>query len=206
MKRAPWLVILLTACATTHPENPALDTWPAGIAGQTEVAYYVIHGRTAAELVTEMRRFGPKSASGTMYFGETRTPLSWDYRTRNDGYMCTLRDIRMHASAKITLPQWRPPVDTNPRLWAEWQQAMAGLERHEIGHKDISGRYAVMIMRKLTEVNTFCSSVNDEVRRVTDALLVQLRDEHARYDRDTRHGLTQGAAFPPRRTVPVPPE
>jgi predicted secreted Zn-dependent protease len=81
---------------------------------------------------------------------------------------------------------------------------MAGLELHEIDHKDISARYAVLIMRKLKEVNTFCSAVNNEARRVTDTLLVQLREEQERYDRDTRHGLTQGAGFPPRRAAPVP--
>ena len=110
----------------------------------------------------------------------------------------------MHASAKITLPRWTPPVDTVTGLLAEWKQSMAGLELHEIGHKDISARYAVLIMRKVREVNAFCSSVNDEARRVTVALLVQLRDAHERYDRDTRHGLTQGSAFPPRRTTPAP--
>ena len=206
MKRASWLIIALSACATTHPENPALDAWPAGVSGETEVVYYDVHGRTAAELIADMRRFGPKSATGTIYYGETHTPLSWEYRTRSDGSMCSLRDIRMHASAKITLPAWRPPVDTMSGLWADWKQSMAGLELHEIGHKDISARYALVIMRKLREVNTFCSSFNDEARRVTDALLVQLRVEHEHYDRDTRHGLTQGSAFPPRRAAPVPPD
>ena len=205
MKRAPWLIILLSACATTHPTIPTLYSWPAGVSGETEVVYYDVHGRTAAELIADMRRFGPKPATGTIYYGETHTPLSWEYRTRSDGSMCSLRDIRMHASAKITLPAWRTPVDTMSRLWADWKQSMAGLEVHEIGHKDISGRYALLIMKKLREINTFCSSVNDEARRVTDGLLKQLHDEHERYDRDTRHGLTQGSAFPPRRTAPAPP-
>ena len=201
MQRASWLIILLTACATTHLENPALDAWPAGVSGETEVVYYDVHGRTAAELRADMRRLGPKSENGTIWSGETHTPLSWEYRTRSDGSMCTIRDIRMHASAKIILPRWTPPNDTVPGLWADWKQSMAGLELHEIGHKDISARYALLIIRKLREVNTFCSSVNGEARRVTDALFVQLRNEHERYDRDTRHGQTQGSAFPPRRTA-----
>ena len=202
--REKWLIILLTACATTHPANPTLYSWPAGVSGETEVVYYDVHGRTAAELRADMRRVGPKSESGTIYAGETHTPLSWGYRTRSDGSMCTIWDIRMHASAKITLPGWTPPRDTVPGLWADWKQSMAGLELHEIGHKDITARYAVLIMRKLKEVNTFCSAVNNEARRVPDTLLVQLREEQERYDRDTRHGLTQGAGFPPRRAAPVP--
>ena len=205
MRRASWLLILLSACATTHTENPEFNSWPAGVSGETEIVQYVIHGRTAAELVADMRRLGPRSASGIIYFGETHTPLSWEYRTRSDGARCTIRDIRMRAYAKITLPRWTPPADTVPGLLADWTQSMAGLELHEIGHKEISARYAVLIIQKLKEVNAVCSSVNAEARHATDALLVQLRNAHERYDRDTRHGFTQGAAFPPRRTPPAPP-
>src|ERR1035437_6115173 len=54
----------LCACVTTHPGNPALDAFPAGIVGTTDVTYYDIHGRSAGELVAEMRRLGPKTAIG----------------------------------------------------------------------------------------------------------------------------------------------
>jgi predicted secreted Zn-dependent protease len=199
------LVLTLGACATSHPENPSLDAFPAGVAGSTDLVYYDVHGSTARELVADMRKVGPKSADGGVFFGETQSPLRWTWRTRSSSGMCSPVDIRVQVSAQITLPRWTPPADTVPGLLAQWNQFLAALEVHEVGHKDISGRAAADVIHKLTGLNTFCSSLNDEARRITDGIVARLRDDQVRYDADTRHGLTQGAVFPPRRALPPAP-
>jgi len=200
-------VVSLGACATTHHENPALDTYPAGVSGMTDVAYYDVHGRTAAELVAEMRRLGPKSATGGSFFGEARSPMQWNWRTRPDGSMCYATDVRIRVTALITLPRWTPPPDAPPTLVAQWKQFLDGLERHEVGHKDISGRAARDIQQRLGGLRTFCSSFATDARQITDAIVARSRDEQTRYDAATRHGATQGATFPPRpgSALPLPP-
>jgi predicted secreted Zn-dependent protease len=191
---------MLVACAPKHPENPALDAFPPGVVGSTDIAYYDIHGRTAPELVAEMRRLGPKT-SGSSFFGETRTPIRWDWRTRNDGALCQVTSARVYVRSQITLPRWTPPADTVPGLAAQWQEFLGALEQHEIGHKDISGREAQEILHRLQSMSTSCASLTTEAKRLTDGIIARGSAEQARYDIDTRHGLTQGAVFPPRSHV-----
>jgi predicted secreted Zn-dependent protease len=193
------LIVVLAGCATTHPENPAFDSFPAGVSGTTDVVYYDVHGRTAGELVADMRRLGPKSTAGGTFFGETQSPMRWSWRIRNEGVTCSLRDVRVRVASQVTLPRWTPPADTIPGLAAQWQTFLAALQVHEIGHKDISARAAAEIVHKLQALNSSCSSLSDAAHRSTDAIVARSRDEQLRYDAETRHGVTQGAVFPPRR-------
>ncbi len=195
------LGLIAAACATTHPENPALDAFPPGVAGSTDVTYYDVHGTTARELVAEMRRLGPKTETGAIFFGETHSPLRWEWKTRHDGPTCTASDVGVYVRSDITLPRWSPPADAPPALIEQWKQFLAALETHEIGHKDISARAARDVLTAIRRLNTMCTSFSVEAKRVTDGIVTRLRIEQATYDAQTRHGATQGATFPPRPVV-----
>ncbi|MEO5816391.1 MAG: DUF922 domain-containing protein [Gemmatimonadaceae bacterium] len=187
-----------TACATKHPENPALDVYPPGIVGSTDVAYYDIHGRTARELVADMRRLGPQNGR---YFGEAQSPLRWTWRTRTDAAGCRTSTASVILRSEIALPRWTPPADTVPGLYAEWKTFLTALETHEIGHKDISARNARAMLSALQNLSGFCSTLDTERRHITDGILARMREEQAQYDAETRHGATQGAVFPARPAV-----
>jgi predicted secreted Zn-dependent protease len=89
---------------------------------------------------------------------------------------------------------------------AQWNQFLAALETHEIGHKDLSGRAARDVLTSIRRLNTLCTSFSTEAKRVTDGIVTRLRVEQAGYDAQTRHGVTQGATFPRRPvTGSVPP-
>lgn len=191
------------ACVQKHPENPALDAFPPGISGATDVTYYDVHGRTAQELVGEMRRLGPKTTAGS-FFGETQSPMKWTWRTKSNGTNCTLTSVQVSMRSDITLPRWTPPADAPQTLVDQWKQFLDALALHEIGHKDISARSARDIQRGLESLNTFCSSLSNDAKRLTDAIVLRSRQEQERYDAETRHGATQGAVFPP-RPVRAPP-
>jgi len=192
------------ACATTHPENPDLDKFPPGVAGSTDITYYDVHGRTARELLAQLRELGPKTSSGS-FFAETRSPMRWTWRTKADGGgRCTLTQVQVLVHSEMTMPRWVPPADTEPGVYTAWQKAMAALQTHEIGHKDISARAAREILQRLNSVSTFCTGLGDEVKRMTDAIIARERSEQSAYDAETRHGATQGAVFPPRPSPRAP--
>lgn len=191
------LPLALAACASNKTGNPALDDFPPGVVGGTEITYYDIQGRTAPQLVSEMRRLGPKVGTGT-FFGEAQSPLRWSWRSKNNGVNCTLTSVSVRIRSDITMPRWTPPADTVPGLFAQWKQFIDGLERHEAGHKDISARGAKDILHKLQTLTAPCASVSDEVQRTTSEIMTRVRNEQVAYDTETRHGFTQGAIFPPR--------
>ncbi len=130
--RAIPLALLAVACATTHPENPALDAFPAGVAGSTDVTYYDVHGTTARELVADMRRLGPKTETGASFFGETQSPLRWEWKTRHDGPNCTVSDVSVYVRSEITLAE----VDTAARCVARARRAMETVSRRARDARD----------------------------------------------------------------------
>lgn len=190
----------IVSCATTA-RNPVLDKYPAGVEGRTSVVYYDIHGRTYAELRDEMRRLGPKTSGGS-FVGETRSPMSWSWRTESlTGGSCTMRDVRVRVNAEIVLPRWMPPADADSSLVTEWKRFITALETHEAGHKDIAARAGRDLKDQLRDLAGPCSQVgmraDDIARRITDAASAAQK----RYDAETRHGLTQGTGFGPAPAV-----
>jgi predicted secreted Zn-dependent protease len=192
------------ACGPKHLENPAVEVSVPGLNGSTNISYYDIHGRTAQELVMEMRQLGPKSAAGA-FFGETLSPMHWEWRSKSYGGSCELTNLQVHVVSNMTLPRWTPPADTVPGLAEQWRTFLAALETHEIGHQDISARGARDVERALQRYTGNCATLASDVRRVTDPIMERVRVEQIQYDATTRHGMTQGATFPPRRVPIAPP-
>jgi predicted secreted Zn-dependent protease len=194
---------LLAGCASfavacgTAQRNPVLDSYPAGVEGRTSVTYYDVQGRTYAELHADMRRLGPKLFGGS-FVGETRSPMSWTWRTESvAGTSCTLRDVRVRVSAEILLPRWTPPADADSSVIAEWKRFIAALETHEAGHKDISARAGREIKDKLRALTGMCSQVSMQANDIARRIIDEANLAQKRYDAETRHGLTQGTGFGP---------
>ena len=194
---------LLAGCATKHPDNPALDLFPAGVDGSTDITYYDIHGRTARELVAQLRQLGPRTSTGA-FWAEAQSPMLWTYRTRTDGgERCSLTNVHILVHTEITMPRWVPPADTEPGVYDQWQESMAALTMHEVGHKNISAHAAREVLDRLKAISTDCNDIGTVAARATDAIMVKMRADQAKYDAETHHGQTQGVAFPPPKK-PVP--
>lgn len=194
------LILFGAACAST-PRNPVLDKYPVGISGRTSVIYYDVHGSSYDELRADMRRLGPK-VSGTSFVGETRSPMQWSWRTESIAPgSCSIRDVRVSMNAQILLPRWTPPPDADSALVAEWKRFITALEVHEAGHKDISARAGREIIEQLRGMSGLCSQINSRASEVARAVTERARDQQARYDAETRHGLTQGTSFGPVRAT-----
>src|SRR4051812_29961269 len=153
------MALCAVACASA-PHDPVLDKYPASVNGHTSVTYYDVHGRTLAELRTDMLRSGPK-ISGSSFVGETRSPMRWSWKTESAGTSsCAIKDVTVFVNAQILLPRWTPPADTEPGLYAEWQRFIAALETHEAGHKDISAKAARDLTERLRGLSGFCAQIN----------------------------------------------
>jgi predicted secreted Zn-dependent protease len=194
------VAVVLSACASSTPRNPVLDTYPAGIMGHTTVLYYDVHGRTFEEVRADMRKLGPKVADSS-FVGETRSPMRWSWRTESANGTCSIRDVTVSVNAQITLPRWTPPADTEPGLATEWTRFIAALETHEAGHKDISAKAGSEIVTRLRGLSGLCSQISTRANDVARMIVDKASDDQKTYDAATRHGLTQGTAFGRGRVV-----
>jgi predicted secreted Zn-dependent protease len=195
------VLVALTVGSITPMDAQGVRQDPAGVNAVTRTEYYEVHGRTVAELAADLRRQGPKDEEGRAYAGFTTSPLRWQYNTRPDGPVCTAFNVRVNVYSAVLLPKWVPPADTEPGLLTMWNQSMAALALHEAGHEEISVRYATLVRDRIVAQRAPCGRFSAEANRAGNRLVAALRAAQAKYDADTRHGLSQGTGFPPR---PVP--
>ena len=181
------------AFPSEHSETPTADKHSRGVVDTTEVTYYDVHGRTPGDVARSMQEVGPE-ANGS--FGHPRASYASTWHARNVGSgRCDLTSVQVTMVSQMVLPRWTPPVDTVPGVAAEWQRFTVALQRHDVEHRNISGRGARQILDGLLALKTFCSEVPRDVKRLTDSIIVQTQDRQAAYDVKTHQGGTQGAVF-----------
>jgi predicted secreted Zn-dependent protease len=195
------LLVVLTVGAIAPIGAQGLRQDPAGVNAITRTEYYEVHGRTVAELAADLRRQGPKDEEGRAYAGFATSPVRWQYNTRPEGGACAAFNVRVTVYSHVLLPKWVPPADTEQGLLAMWNESMASLALHEAGHKEISVRYATLIRERIVAQRAPCGRFSADANRAGNRLVEALRAAQAKYDTETRHGLSQGTGFPPR---PVP--
>lgn len=179
------LVLAAAACASAPKSGlPALDNFPPDVWGTPRVAWYDVHGRTAAEIDLDLRREGPK-AGGRPLIDETWYPIRVQYRQRNNNIACWIEDARAYVDAHMLLPRWVPPQDADPDVAAQWNAFQQFLLQHEIGHKNIAGQAAEDLVSRLNSLNTSCLTFYRDVNSLLNAVISGEQKAQQQYDMDT---------------------
>ena len=195
MRSTAVTALFLAAACVGGSRNPVLDSYPAGVTGNTTVVYYELHGSTLAELRADLRRLGPQ-VDGRTFVGETRSPMRWSWRVEQVAtFHCAIRSVTVSVNARIILPRWFPPEDADPALVTEWKRFVTALETHEAGHKDISARAGRDIMHRLNGFSDLCSLIGTRANELARGIAQRTTTEQSEYDRATRHGFTQGTTL-----------
>ncbi len=123
--------------------------------------------------------------------------LSYTYRARSlaDGG-CAVGTLDTKLDLKVTLPRWTAGLSASQDAMSRWQRFIDGLRVHEAGHvqtgRDLESNFrrAAVAMKVQN-----CGALDAALRARFESLLEQSRQRDLDYDRDTRHGATQGAVF-----------
>ncbi|XHX76320.1 MAG: DUF922 domain-containing Zn-dependent protease [Stenomitos frigidus ULC029] len=160
--------------------------------------YYPIHGATAGQLRQQMNQLGPLSqTSGQRFDGRTDWYVRWNYQYFSQGTSCQLTAIRVRADVSLTLPQWKQPANAANGLVNRWHQYIKALRLHEDGHKDhgIATSREILQLLKRFPANNSCSALGAAANQAAQGIISQYSQRDRDYDRETRHGVTQGAIF-----------
>jgi predicted secreted Zn-dependent protease len=185
-----WAVILLASGLAAPPAGAEVST-------HTDTEHYDIRGTTDAQLRAEMTARGPAGADGRRYDGYTRWYVSWRY-TYQRGGACAIDRVYTTVKVTTTLPRWTDEGRADAALQAVWRRYAAALATHEDGHarnglgaaRDIDAALA----RLPPEPN--CDAMGARANTVANSILRQYNQRDLDYDRETAHGITQGARFP----------
>ena len=178
----------LLALAATSAAAQSTDAF-AGVPGVV-FRPYTVEGNDLATLAAAIGAVRPTDPhGGARVDALTHWAIRWRWTARRHGG-CDLARARVTFSATVTLP--RLGVGSRlaqPQLDA-WTRYLAALERHEAGHVRYAYQHRADVLAAIRGAT--CATAAGAARAAVNRIV---RHDIA-YDRETQHGLTQGAGFP----------
>lgn len=188
--RCVWAAcVLIATAAAPSTEAPLSDAF-AGVPG-VAFRFYPVAGSDAATLRASIdagRPVDPHDGAGVDAITHWRINWRW---TRRRARGCDLGHARVDFAATVTLPRLADPDAVPPALLADWTRYRLALERHEAGHVFYAWSHRGDVLAAIRGA-TCATAV-----RAAQAAVAAIVAHDLAYDRDTRHGLDQGASFPP---------
>jgi predicted secreted Zn-dependent protease len=159
------------------------------------VEYYEITGSSEKDLQEGIRRKGIPLRDGKVYDSVTRWEIQWDYGHDRSAEACSVEAFRVTVEVTTRYPAWIGTDSAPPALAAKWQIYQQSLLLHESIHRDMVVEAAEDLSRSVENLPPVatCDALDRTVQALSRERIGRLREDSAAYDRDTGHGLTQGA-------------
>ncbi len=189
-------------------------------AGQTRTKTYNVRGATLEALWQQIKRNGPKDPNENKKYsglclcncdlaipGGTRS-LEFAMDTKGNNKTCeiSLARAQLVYSFEITLPKLSGSLDRESKR--EWDRFKAAVQTHEQGHATSYAKVAKTFKRELEQMTwsgtgrddnaakrSAVSAMTAALNQFKTAMDTRLNQDAARYDRQTRHGESQGAVL-----------
>jgi predicted secreted Zn-dependent protease len=177
----------LAAAATAEPP-PA--TGPLAGIPNLDVQYYDVSGTSVAEIRAAINRVRPRDPNdGIAVDALNRWYISWRWPGDGNGG-CALGRTELRFNATLRMPRLVNLQRTPRAVLERWNAYVVALIRHEAGHLRHAFDNMGSVLRAIRASS--CAAANDAGRAAVRLLARWDVD----YDRETRHGFTQGAHFP----------
>ena len=159
--------------------------------------YYDIEGRNVEELRLQMKQHGTKWNDGKVYAALTTWDIKYDYDVASEGGKFFIKSADTKIGVVIHLPRRQEDATHTEQLIGQWDKFMKNLREHEIGHRDLAVKAAGEVNEILVNLGSFDSKSDlaKEAKRLVQAKLKAMKEIQVAYDKDTRHGIKQGAVL-----------
>jgi predicted secreted Zn-dependent protease len=158
--------------------------------------YYEVSGNTHAELIASRAQARPRK-DNQPFDGLTTWNVEWSYRLSSRNGQHALESADVKTKVVVTLPRWSPAPGADADLVARWQKYVRALGIHELGHVSYARLATAEMGKRLSAIQhrSTAQDLRTLVERTGDQVLAEFRSKDAEYDRDTAHGVKQGAHF-----------
>ena len=159
--------------------------------------YYKVFGSKPREVrrsINQQRPWKDKDAMDA----QTDWSVRCKYLVSDESGVGRVQSFATETVIVITLPVWHAPPGTPKEYTDRWAKYFTALLRHEYGHASHALAAAAEV-RKQAGVIREAPTSDELTRRINDTVTRVLEEFHAKdnlYDKETRHGVTQGATFP----------
>ena len=159
--------------------------------------YYDIFGDNETDLRRQMTQNGIKWDDGKTYDALTTWNVKWyyDYYCTTEG--CTARSFLTKVDITFRYPRWQRPENPPETLAAKWDNYMANLIIHEIGHRDLAVEATAELAEAVAALKApDRAELDRQITALADQRMTRMNSDEREYDATTVHGSTQGAVFP----------
>ncbi|MFO0564173.1 MAG: DUF922 domain-containing Zn-dependent protease [Polyangiaceae bacterium] len=176
---------------------PDASPLPSEIESDTRHEDYAIQGSSASALRSDMDRHGPTDAEGR-HDAYTRWNVRWSFPYDRKPNVCGTGDVKVSVTITFVMPDWTPPADAPDDLVRRWNAYKKALELHENGHKEhgLAAAKDILSTLRALPAEPDCDGMNRVANAAARRVIDKYKEKDKTYDRDTRHGATQGARFP----------
>ena len=201
------LAVGLVGLAAPRDATAQEEAWWAELEGAgpglhviEQDSLYRISGFTFDDIYREMQRKGPGTDEIGVRLGIHVSSWRWSYEYRvAPGERCRLTSASVILRSVVVLPEWTNASTAPPDVARGWRPFLAALRTHEEGHRSRAKAQGVFLWQSLLGLEgDDCDDLQRVVQEVADGVIAEGREAQLNYDRDTGHGLTQGAVWPPR--------
>ena len=116
--------------------------------------------------------------------------FAWRWPGGANGSTCDLAAASVRFRATVTLPRLVGLASAPAEVRARWHRYRAALEEHEAGHVRYAWSQRGAVLAAIRGAT--CPTADAAGQAALHAIV----EHDLAYDRDTRHGQTQGAVFP----------
>jgi predicted secreted Zn-dependent protease len=159
---------------------------PVGALPQTRLTGYVVSGRNLRSVRAMMTDARPADSTGARHDALTSWRIQPKLMQRNGE--CDPQSADVEYTITVTLPDLETRDQLNRSERAEWDRYFAALIGHETNHVRIV-QVGVERLKASMQAARGCEAIHAASR----AVLAEIREASAQYDRQTRHGATEGA-------------
>jgi predicted secreted Zn-dependent protease len=175
-----WLLAILSATTTAKPTVTE------------KYVYYLVSPGTLEELPAALNNTSPLRENNQIYHGYTETKVNWKFWWFSENHSCWIDKVETTVVVTYTLPQLTTSYPEVNKIWGKWYP---NLMRHELHHKDLAIRIANDIEKAFydMEARTSCEQLERDANNIGNQFISKLKKLNDQYDKDTKHGETEGA-------------
>lgn len=156
--------------------------------------YYYVNGATPNAIRKDMN----KKRSGK-YDAYTNWHVTWRFNTKkNQQRLCEISEIDVSLKITFTLPKLKVDRQLNQEVKERWNNYYTALVDHEHQHQDIAVEMAQEIEDLLGSLNQQpdCKNLRKTANDAAYKVLNTYKKKQSNFDKETNHGINDGAHFP----------
>ena len=189
-------IIIFLSIVITSVSAPSISTAsPRVIVRQQD---YRISGNNIDEIKRAISEQAPTQNDGRAFSALTKYDISWNYTFDKSGKNCKIDTVTTSVVITHSFPKLENINQLDMSTQTQWNDYFSSLQTHEKNHASMGIEAASEIEKEISRIKptTTCTKLAIEANNLARSIINYYHNKNMDYDKETVHGLLQGATLP----------